>query len=690
MSFQSISEFRRKRMASEKPEKSDESKTVKIIREKFTHSDEVMIKKGPHKGKYGYVKKFYPGAYVVNIDGVSVTLSGKEVKVENSSELQVIRGKHASDKIYKYQHKPAHLEVNVMGRTVFNLTPDDVFYIDLILKNGNYAQVQNVHDNMFDIIELVVSDSGIKDVKRMNVPASKVMQYVSGFKTSAVINLDEEKEDTESSEQQFLQESSEQPSEQLVEELDDEFDENLEVLEYEEVEEEKPEVEAMDVKASFKDRDRIAYYTEMTAEQKQNKNEIDKILNKLKMNIDANYGQLSDDIQASIKYFESQIKKELGRDETIKNTYIYKYIVATLVYYDLVRSGHPSFTYSLSEYTKKLFEANYFTEKDTSDLNSNVLLQSLGPLVLDKKRMVSIINAIKSKIEIVQIMVSHMDIILQSIFNLNINTKGRKESALELRPLGTPGTTIPLNIYSGRDTGRNQRVQIFSKYKEDIYTKLNMTDLLEIRAGIKDLPSTEVPIAWGEKELSIIEKFRNKLVSMSEEPNVDQEDRARFKYIIDNLHRAPYAIHDIDQSEPDYKKYFDGIYGQILDRTRQGVVRKIRQISRGELSKRREIIQQEKVIDEDEVEAYFKKMDMSIKDTNAYKAEKRLREGKKAIEDITRKVRRTKISSDIKSEDSDDKKKTKMSLDELSSMTPEQLTESISKMDLKEVSKLFK
>jgi len=686
MSFQSITEFRRKRMAAEKQ---DESKKVtQVVREKFSHSDQVIVKSGPHKGKYGYVRKFYPGAYVVNMDGVNITLNPKEVSVKDS-ELQIIHGKNASDKKYKFEYKPAHLELDVMGRTVFNLTPENVFYIDLTLKNGNYAQVINVHNNMFDIIERMVSDDGIKDVKRSNVSANEVKEYTPGFKTS--ISLDEvEGEDLE--EDKFVGNNL------LLEEKeeeDDEFDENIEVLEYEDMEEQE-QPEEVEAKVSFKDRDRIAYYSEMSAEQKQNKNEVDKILNKIKMNIDVNYGRLSDDIQASINYFENQIKKDIGRDENIKNTYIYKYIVAGLVYYDLVRSGHPSFTYSLSEYTKKLFDTNYFTEKDTSDLNNNMLLQSWGPLVLDKKRMISVINAIKSKIEIVQIMMNHVDIILQSIFNLNINTKGRKESAFELRPVGMPAKTMPENIYSGRDTGRSQGVQIFSKYKEDVYSKLNVTDLLEIRAGMKDLPIMEVPIAWGESDLTMIGKFRNKLISMSEAPDVDEEDKGRFKYIIENLERAPYAIRDIDESEGDYKKYFESIYNQILDRTKKSVVRKIRQISKGELSKRRELIQTTKIVDEDEVDAFFKKLDMSIKDTNAYKAEKRLREGKRAIEDITRKVRRTKISSDAKSEGKtgeNDKTKTMsktMSIDELSSLTPEQLSEEISKMDIKDMNKIFK
>lgn len=675
MSFQSISEFRRKRTGAEKQV---DSTKMQVVREKFGHSEQVIVKSGTHKGKYGYVKKFYPGAYSVNIDGANVTLGEKEVKVIDN-ELQIMSGKYAGDKKYRFVYKPAHLDLDIMGRAVFDLTPENVFYIDLVLKNGNYAQVNNIHGNMFDITERVVSDTGIKDIKRSNVNTNEIKEYIPGFKTKVSLQGAEEGE-----EQEFYGEKKE--DEEQGQEQDDEFDENLEVLEYEDVQEEQP--EEAEAKSSFKDRDRISYYTEMTTEQKQHKNEVDKILNKLKMNIDVNYGQLSDDIQASIKYFEKQIKKDIGRDENIKNTYIYKYIVATLVYYELVKSGHPSFTYSLGEYTKKLFDSNYFTEKDVSDLNNNMLLQGWGPLVIDKKRMVSIINAISSKIEIVQIMMNHADTILQSIFNLNINTKGRKETAFELRPLGVPGTTIPMNIYSGRDTGRTPRVQIFSKYKEDIYSKLNVTDLLEIRAGMKDLPIVEVPIVWGEGDLEIIGKFHQKLMSMAQAPGVDAEDKVRFNYIIKNLERAPYAIRDIDESEKDYKKYFDGIYNQILDRTKKAVGRKIRQLRKGELSKRREVIQETKQVDEDAVDAYFKKLDMEIGDTSAYKAEKRLREGKKMIDDLTRKVRRTKISSDKESKKEETSKA--VSVVDLSTMSPEQLSKSISSMDIKDVKKLFK
>jgi ribosomal protein L24 len=672
MSFQSISEFRRKRVGAEKP---IESKVNQVVREKFVHSDQVVVKRGAQKGKYGYIKKSYPGAYLVKIDDMTtVTLNPKEVKV-NDSELQIMHGKHASDKKYKFQYKPAHLDLNIMGRSVFDLIPEDVFYIDLVLKNGNYAEVTNVHNNMFDIVERVVSEDGIKDIKRVNVGVSEIKEYIPGFKANVLLEVEDE---------ELVQELLEN-GEKEMEEQDDEFDENIEVLEYEDVQEEQ-EPEEAEAKSSFKDRDRISYYTEMTTEQKQNKNEVDKILNKLKMNIEMNYGELSDNIQVSIKYFENQIKKDVGRDENIKNTYIYKYIVAALVYYELVKSGHPSFTFSLGEYTKKLFDTNYFTEKDVSDLNNNMLLQSWGPLVLDKKRMISVINAIKSKIDIVQIMMNHADTILQSIFNLNMNTKGRKENIFELRPVGVPGTTIPLNIYSGRDTGNAQRVQIFSKYKEQIYSKLNVTDLLEIRAGIKDLPTVEVPIGWSQGEINLIEKFREKLMSMTASPEVDEEDKARFYYIIENLERAPYAIRDIDESQKEYKKYFDGIYNQILDRTKKAVGRKIRQLRKGELSKRREEISVVKTVDEDEVDAYFKKMDMEIGDTTAYKREKRLREGKKMIDDITRKVRNTKISSSTTEEEPE----VKMGIVELSSMSADQLSEHISKMDIKDVKSLFK
>lgn len=673
MSFQSISEFRRKRAGSEKQV---ESGKIQVVREKFGHSDQVIVKSGAYKGKYGVVKKFYPGAYVVNVDGVNVTLNVKEVKVKDN-ELQIMNGKYAGDKKYKFEFKPARLELDIMGRAVYNMSPENVFYIDLILKNGSYAQVNNIHNNMFDITERIVSDTGIKDINRSNVNTNEIKEYIQGFKTNVSLQGAEEGE-----EQEFYGEKKEEQGE----ELDDEFDENLEVLEYEDLEEEVP--EEVEAKSSFKDSDRISYYTEMTSEQKQYKNEVDKILNKLKMNIDVNYGQLSDDIQSSIKYFERQVKKDIGRDENIKNTYIYKYIVAALVYYELVKSGHPSFTSSLGEYTKKLFDTNYFTEKDVSDLNNNILLQGWGPLVIDKKRMISIINAIRSKIDIVQIMMDNANTILQSIFNLNINTKGRKESAFELMPLGIPGTTIPMNIYSGRDTGRVPRVQIFSKYKEDVYSKLNVTDLLEIRAGIKDLPIVEVPIMWGEGDLQIIEKFRQKLMSMAQAPDVDIEDKGRFEYIIKNLERAPYAIRDISESEKDYKKYFDGIYNQILDRTKKSVGRKIRQLRKGELAKRRELIQATQNVDEDAVEAYFKKLDMEIGDTSAYKAEKRLREGKKMIDDLTRKVRRTKISSDKETKEVE--ADMSMSLVNLSSMTPDQLSKSISNMDIKDVKKLFK
>jgi CCR4-NOT transcriptional regulation complex NOT5 subunit len=56
------------------------------------------------------------------------------------------------------------------------------------------------------------------------------------------------------------------------------------------------------------------------------------------------------------------------------------------------------------------------------------------------------------------------------------------------------------------------------------------------------------------------------------------------------------------------------------------------------------------------------------------------------IDDITRKVRNTKISSSTTEEEPE----VKMGIVELSSMSADQLSEHISKMDIKDVKSLFK
>lgn len=290
--------------------------SVKLHNFKKTGKDNGIIKNGPFKGK-AKIKEFVKAVYTVYIDTFN-----KKVK-------------EFSDGTF--------------------ITDDYLFFMDTLLNNKNYFQVNSENENEYIGVEHTGDTFVNKTIKK-----SDVYEFQSGFELKYASKNDEKEKELVNMINKF-DDTIEEP------ELGDpdDINEDAEINDYGDVEE-QPEQEEQELKHSYKSlQDRTFEQKELDEQEKSMKNSIEKICKFFSINIENTVYNIIDNVKNSINYTKGLLEKDFWK----KNDE--KYILACILLYFLIKEGYGSNIISSLDFTNKMIEKKFFSP---SDIKNSIFL----------------------------------------------------------------------------------------------------------------------------------------------------------------------------------------------------------------------------------------------------------------------------------------------------------------------------
>lgn len=568
----------------------------------------VSIEKDSYGKEFGIVKK---GPYV-----------GQRLEVVTHKEagLAIILSSNGN-RITSHVVRKGDM-VDELNNPVFEermIYPSDVFYIDLLLLNDNYAQVNKIIDD--DLMNITEMDANKKFIRR-DISFSEIKELQPGFKIGKESKLKVE-----------IPEIYDVDLDD-IEEYDDEGDESKEIdYVMSPVEGEEGEGEQ---KISFKDIERTEVVRkELTRAEQSMKDEFLNILRLLKVgedNIDVY--KMIDMTNDLLKLIKTRLK-EIDYKTDIMVTSNIKFILVCIVLYELIRVT--GFDKSLDAVLTMLFPG-YFTVRDiqANRMNDNIFLMEWSSYT-SKEKIDESIKKIKKYmkekdyIKIIKELILSADNVLQGLLGLRINIIKRDIVSMEdLIPLGVnPVTGKKYSEERAEQTLERSRTG-FMRFRDQIVT---VDDLI----NDKPLPIKEVEIIWSSINTPIIRKFENEIQRKADSQSELRDD---YIYIKDNLLRAPFALRD-DNIRPSVKKAFTLMYKKLLE----AIVKQNKKIETGKKRKREEDEQVKLnrelfyTKDFDEEEDNFEP-----KHTGSYLKEQRRRE---MMKQLTKSMRATNINAAI-------------------------------------------
>lgn len=568
-----------------------------------------VVKSGPYSGQRLEVVDYTPSH-------LSVTLS--------------TNGRRITSHVIRKRTKDGNYIIDEFNNPVFEtslIMPSHVFYLDLLLKNGNYVQVNKILPN--GNISVTEKDSVSRHYLQREISQDEIQELQPGFKFS-----DKEKVSVQQ-EELFVQGPSQEDTSEFQEQTyDDEGESDSQEVDYAtspiddiEADEEQPQ------KASFKDTQRTTIeQRKLTKQEKSIKEEIQSILKLLRVHDESiDVYSTMDTVLNIVKMMTNKLKTiNFTGDLTVTSNL--KFIMVCLVLYELIKTG---FNKNMDTVISMLFPT-YFTIKDiqAQSMNENIFLMKWEDN-LSQERIDSAISQIREYRQsennypkIIKEIITNADIVLQGILGLHVNIMERSQVNLkDLIPVGINPVTgrrfkdeaLERELQRGREASIKLRSQM-----------VTVEDLLNDRA----LPEQEVVITWAKIYEPIIIKFKQEVQKKADTQVSLKQD---YIYIKNNLQRAPFALRD-DIMKPSVRKAFEGIYKTLLATI-------IKQNLKAEKSKKRQREEDEQIrinrariassrpVEEEEEE-------YEQEHTRSYLKEQRKRETKRALDKATRAANR--------------------------------------------------
>lgn len=568
-----------------------------------------IIKSGPYKGQRLEMAEYIPAH-------LSITLT--------------TNGRTVTSHVVRKITKNGDLIVDELNNPVFEtkqITPFDVFYLDLLLKNGNYAQVDNILDN--DNISITEKDSAHGFVKK-EISQDEIQELQPGFsfhekpvkRTREDITIPFD----------ITQEIPEEQQQIYEEEMDEsqEFDYAMTPIEGED----EGEGDEQEAKASFKDTQRtFIEQRELTSQEKRTRDEILTILKLLNVHEDTiDLYSTIDTINGLIKDISRKLKT-MNYPANILVTSNIKFIIVCIVLYELIKTG---FDKNIDSVISMLFPS-YFTIKDIQpqSMNENIFLMKWNN-ILSQSRIDESVSNIKKYLElenqytnIIKEIIINADILLQNILGIQVNIITRTSTTFQdLIPVG-------INPLTGRRFREEEIEQAIEKGRAGSSRLREWYITVDDLLRDKQLPLKEVQIIWSNDNKPILEKFQQELQKKAETQGNDD-----YIYIKNNLLRAPFAIRD-DTIKPSVRKAFIGIYKTLLSNiVKQNLktekIKKRKREQKNIINENRAKILANKPSIEDDEEEYIEPQH-----TRSYLLEQAKRETQRSITKATRAANRT-------------------------------------------------
>lgn len=487
-----------------------------------------FVIQGEHIGYYGIYKGYYPEKFLVahtkNIIGFP-----KNIKTQNGQK-SIRVGEHYFP-VKHVKKLPAKISVfvdsigkkvsEIMDKTgdryiVRPIYPNDVFYMDLELKNGNTFEVKDVRYDTHDkITEIIGLEKNSNNYEPKTIQLVDINQQLPGFSFTKQFSQSSNKMIDE---QQFTDEAPDEATFSTNEDDEDSDDATFSDNGYDNEQESEQEGEQegeQEYKSSFKDNERSSMTRQyLTKDEKNVQQSIQKILTLLGINSDeVNVYQLIEQSSESVAKIKETVKEKLKWDKWIKQDETFVNMV--LVFFEVVKNGYGHlFGLNPIEYYVSTFAKAKLIKKDY--IKSSVFIQNnwTQNIKVDNN-VISAFMKDKNYFELYKIIFNNCKAYLMQLLQLpDIELKTLHEQEMN--------NLVPLGL------DRHKKHE-----KKLMYGS-------ELAQGIP-IPDTATHIYWGPQYTKLLSKFKN---ALAEKVNNSSNDETRLVYdfIIEHIEQAPFEI----------------------------------------------------------------------------------------------------------------------------------------------------
>lgn len=524
--------------------KMDEKKVIK-----FNHGVMIKLTKGIYKGYNGYVLEYYPDTVDIKFENTDriVRLEKQMVEIKDK-KIIVKRGEYKNNigEMIAINKARLNIHIDALNKKISkhmvsnngvmeerNVLVSDVFYHDIMLKNGTIINVINITD---ELISGYDRKSNVVSFKE-----SDIAKYLPGFKINQ--RKDEIKSECNNDEDIFI-------SDEIIEEEQQQGDEEkekdeVEIMGYEtnidngtnedqnKDENEKP--DEIEFKASFKDMERCEFVSQKLSKgETEVMNNIDKVIKLLNYPDDIiNKYTLMEKIIDTVKIMKSELQK-ININSWKKSDM--KYIVLYLIIVEIIRKRESYIAYNtFTNQIEKLYKIGYFTKSDimgscylmTEKDNTDIKNTCFGLIVLSEDSSKKMRELYKNSkyLEIMINMIENCGKILQEWYG-KIDIKGCKK--------------VDIKIYNVADGKRNKN---YPKYF------LTTNDILS-----GNIPETSKKIVWGPQSEYLVNIWKselNKKMMLCD----NNEKKSIYEYVINNFDNAPFMRDYTPSNETEKVKY---------------------------------------------------------------------------------------------------------------------------------------
>ena len=491
----------------------------------FEHSIDAMIVSGVNKGRQVEVRYVLPANYEVEI-GVNYDIdSSKRLEKGEIINHCVVLAEigvnkyltHCKKILFLYDRDIKHIRdgivmikrgdyKGVMGRVIkyneskigalLNFSPiiinrSDLFFNDVLLKNGRYFQVNRVELGDGGLYRMYGFEFGYQNEKM--VTSNDIMEMSQGFKIAQkeVRDIEEETTFDFSGEEEIGEEEEETGEEETDEEETDEEETDEQMGETEEGEE---------MRSAFTDRMRVYEEKSLSKKKAVYYDIVKKILEIKNIGIDdiGNNYDLLDEIENVLEKITNKLKIYNINFDMSTSLIDLRMIIACMVAYKIVVKGMGLGSFKM--YISELYEDKFFV--------GNVM----NSVLLNAPEVFNCSNLKKTRIELqkIEMLMICFDKEIQSLLNYQIRFD-------EIRPrdLSDLGDTSDL---------------IALKRKPNIFSKRKFSTMEDIRKG--EIPVGAKKMVWSGKQMLKIKRIKEKLKNKS---GID-------KYIYENIVNSPLLL----------------------------------------------------------------------------------------------------------------------------------------------------
>lgn len=437
-----------------------------------------------------------------------------------------------------------------VNRPIF---PDDVFYMDVVLLNGNQAEVKEIYDN--DSLKIIEKMDKMYQEKIINM--NEIKQYNPGFSLRRVQD-EETLEEVDDMDLTGYTPVDTEIKENIGDDVEDEANQEFQT---DEPEQETQQQEEVTMQATFGDLERTQFLAEdLSAADKSIKNDITKVatLYQFSLTVNEEY-ELLDSVR-SIRTSLNNEKSKINIKET--NPADIKYIIAIVVLHYGVRHGYTNM--NVEDKTSRLYQNKYLTQKDiinTIWLNERIS----GKFSKDEIQELKVFKQRRNYIAIIKIMMQRCNNKIQTYTGQLY--ENQETNPIELIPIGRKEQDkINPEYYtkeyktvtkSGKPLISKKIGVYYPEKSEKVF--LNLSNVLN-----NELPKEEKTILWGTFYQPIVDFYINYLKENKKSASLQEAEI--YTWIIDNLPRAPYALKEPNQTSLDdiKKRELKFIYDQML------------------------------------------------------------------------------------------------------------------------------